>query len=295
MCDASGAVAVGTNLFVVANDEDNVLRLYRSDEPGQPVKQFDFSAFLEVQGKSPEVDLEGAARIGDRAFWISSHGRNRDGKERLNRHRLFATDISVNAGDVALTPVGTPYKRLLDDLLRDARFDQFHFAAAAQRAPKEAGGLNIEGLAATAEGQLLIGFRSPAPAGKALLIPLLNPNEVIRAKPARFGGAIQLDLGGQGIRDIVQDAGTYMIIAGSWHGGGHFQLYRWAGPGTNPELLHVNHLNRYHPETLVIYPQHGFEAFQVLSDDGTVLINECPCKELKDRSRRAFRSFWVAQ
>lgn len=295
MCDASGAVAVGTNLFVVANDEDNVLRLYRSDEPGQPVKQFDFSAFLEVQGKSPEVDLEGAARIGDRAFWISSHGRNRDGKERLNRHRLFATDISVNAGDVALTPVGTPYKRLLDDLLRDARFDQFHFAAAAQHAPKEAGGLNIEGLSATAEGQLLIGFRSPVPAGKALLIPLLNPNEVMQAKPARFGGAIQLDLGGQGIRDIAWHAGTYMIIAGSWHGGGHFQLYRWAGPGTNPELLHVNHLNRYHPETLIIYPQHEFEAFQVLSDDGTLLIKGCPCKDLKDPNQRAFRSFWVAR
>ena len=294
MCDASGAVAVSSNLFVVANDEDNVLRLYRSDQPGQPVKQFDLNAFLEVQGKSLEADLEGAARIGDRAFWIGSHGRNKDGKERLNRHRLFATDISVNAGEVALTAVGTPYRLLLDDLLRDARFDQFHFAEAAHRAPKDPDALNIEGLSAMAEGQLLIGFRNPVPAGKALLIPLLNPNEVIQAKPARFGGAIQLDLGGRGIRDIAWHAGTYMIIAGSWHGGGHFQLYRWAGPGANPEPLHVNHLNRYHPETLVIYPQHGLEAFQVLSDDGTFPINGCPCKDLKDPSRRTFRSFWVA-
>ncbi|HEY5481214.1 MAG TPA: DUF3616 domain-containing protein, partial [Verrucomicrobiae bacterium] len=181
MCDASGAVAVSSNLFVVANDEDNVLRLYRSDQPGQPVKQFDFNAFLEVQGKSLEADLEGAARIGDRAFWIGSHGRNKDGKERLNRHRLFATDISVNAGEVALTAVGTPYRLLLDDLLRDARFDQFHFAEAAHRAPKDPDALNIEGLSAMAEGQLLIGFRNPVPAGKALLIPLLNPNEVIQA------------------------------------------------------------------------------------------------------------------
>jgi hypothetical protein len=84
-----------------------------------------------------------------------------------------------------------------------------------------------------------------------------------------------------------------MIIAGSWHGGGHFQLYRWAGPGANPEPLHVNHLNNYHPEGLVIYPQYGLQAFQVLSDDGTFPINGCPCKDLKDPNQRAFRSFWV--
>jgi hypothetical protein len=293
MCDASGAVAVSTNLFVVASDEDNILRLYRSNQPGPPVKQFDFDAFLEVQGKSLEADLEGAARIGNRAFWIGSHGRNKDGKERLNRHRLFATDISINAGDVTLTPVGTPYRRLLNDLLRDARFDQFHLAEAARHKPKEPDALNIEGLSATAEGQLLIGFRNPIPAGKALLIPLLNPNEVIQAKPARFGDAIQLDLGGRGIRDMAWHGGAYLIIAGSWHGGGHFQLYRWAGPGANPELLHVNHLNDYHPETLIIYPQHGLQEFQVLSDDGTLPIDGCPCKDLKDPSRQAFRSFWV--
>src|ERR1035437_7480485 len=37
----------------------------------------------------------------------------------------------------------------------------------------------------------------------------------------------------------------------------------------------------YHPETLVIYPRHGFEAFQVLSDDGTLPIDGCPCKDLR--------------
>jgi Protein of unknown function (DUF3616) len=295
MCDASGAVTVSSNLFVVADDEHNVLQVYRSDQPGRAVKQFDFNAFLEVQGKSREADLEGAAKIGERAFWIGSHGRNTDGKERFNRHRLFATDILVNDGDVTLTPVGKPYKRLLDDLLKDARFDQFHFAEAARRAPKERGALNIEGLSATPEGHLLIGFRNPVPAGKALLIPLLNPNEVIAGTPARFDAPLKLDLGGRGIRDIAWHGGMYLIIAGSWHGGGHFQLYRWAGPGVKPEPLQVDHLNDYHPEALVIYPQYGFREFQVLSDDGTFLIDGCPCKDLKDPNQRAFRSFWLAQ
>ncbi len=295
MCDASGAVAVSSNLFVVASDEDNVLRLYRADQSGGPVKEFDCNGFLELQGKSLEADLEGAARIGNRAFWIGSHGRNINGKERLNRHRLFATDIRVSDGDVTLTPVGKPCKRLLEDLLGDSRFAQFHFEEAARHAPKEPGALNIEGLSATAEGHLLIGFRNPVPAGKALLIPLLNPNEVVDGRPARFGTAVQLDLGGLGIRDIAWHEGTYVIIAGSYHGGRHFRLYRWAGPGAQPEPLRVDHLNDYQPEALVIYPDRGLREFQVLSDDGTFLIDGCPCKELKDPNRQAFRSFWVTQ
>ena len=189
------------------------------DQGGASIKEFDCSAFLRLEGKSPEADLEGAARLGDRAFWIGSHGRNKDGKERLNRRCLFATDIRAMDGEVALVPVGKPYRRLLDDLINDSRFAQFHLAEAARHAPKEAGALNTEGLSATADGHLLIGFRNPIPGGHALLIPLLNPNEVIEGKPARFDPAVQLDLGGLGIRDIAYHEGIYIIIGGSWSRG----------------------------------------------------------------------------
>ncbi|MCX6895841.1 MAG: DUF3616 domain-containing protein [Verrucomicrobia bacterium] len=231
MCDASGAVAVGTNLFLVANDEDNSLRLYRHDIPGEPVKSFNLDSFLELSGKSPEADLEAAARIGDRVFWIGSHGRNKDGKDRPNRCRFFATDLKLTGGEVAVTPAGRPCKTLLRDLINDPQFAAFDFAAAAALAPQSAGAPNIEGLAATPEGQLLIGFRNPSPQGKALLIPLLNPDEVISGRPAQFGVVIRLDLGGRGIRDIVRQGESYLIIAGPIDGGSDFQLYRWAGLG----------------------------------------------------------------
>lgn len=295
MCDASGAVAVTSNLFVVASDEDNILRLYRSDQGGAPLKTFDCNAFLELRGKSLEADLEAAARIGHRAYWIGSHGRNQDGKTRPNRCRLFATDIKVEGDKVTLTPVGKPCKTLLDELISDSRFDQFHFAEAARRAPKEKDALNIEGLSATPEGHLLIGFRNPIPQGKALLIPLLNPNDVIERKPAKFATAIQLDLGGLGIRDIALHEGTYLIIAGSWHGGGEFRFYRWAGPGNAPEFLPVDHVEDYHPEAIIIYPHQGLRDIQILSDDGTRLIDGCPCKELPEPARRMFRSFRMVQ
>src|SRR5581483_6506985 len=97
-------------------------RLYDRDHPGPALKSVDFNAFLELDSNSPETDLEAGARIGDRAFWIGSFGRNRAGKFRENRCRLFATDIQVRRNDVTLVAVGRPYKFLVEALEADPRF-----------------------------------------------------------------------------------------------------------------------------------------------------------------------------
>ncbi len=292
MADASGAVPVSSNLFLVADDEENILRLYRTDRAGPPLKEFDMNSFLDVQGKSKEADLEGAARIGNRAFWIGSHGRNRNGKERENRCRLFATDITISGEEVTVTPVGSPYRRLVQDLAADPRFDQFHLAEAARLAPKESGALNIEGLAATPEGRLLIGFRGPNPQGKALLIPLLNPNDVMAGAPGRFGPAILLDLDGLGIRDMAYFEGRYLLIGGPYHGGGPFHLYLWSGPGATPKRLKTGSLGSFHAEALIIYPQLGFGEFQILSDDGKLSPEGVSNRLLSDPAK-TFRSLWI--
>ena len=293
MCDASAGVPVSSNRFLAASDEDNILRLYATDHPGPALKEYDMNAFLQPGGKTSEADLEGAARIGNRAFWMGSHGRNRDGKERLARHVLFATDIAATKGEVALAPVGHPYSRLVQQLAADTRFDSFRLAAASLLAPKEPGALNIEGLAATAEGHLLIGFRNPIPGGKALLIPLLNPNEVILGKSAVFGAPVQLELGGLGIRDIAFCQNAYVIIAGPSGGGGPFRLFRWSGPGAVPVLLEVSIPKGFQAEGLLLYPQTGLREFQILSDDGTRLVDGRPGKEIPDPQRRTFRSVWA--
>lgn len=291
--DSSGAVAVGTNLFIVADDENNVLRLYRSDQEGPPVKEFDMSGFLGAKGKSVEADLEAGARIGDRAFWIGSHGRNVEGKLRPNRGCFFATDIKVIDGDVTLTPVGAPCRSLLDSMLADPRLARFNLLEAALKAPKSAGGLNIEGLSATPEGQLLIGFRNPVRDGKALIVPLLNPNDVVMGQKPKFGDALQLDLGGLGIRDIAYYSGTYVIIAGPCDGSGEFRIYYWKGPLSQPTQVTVHHMKGYHPEAIVVYPQLGLDEIQILSDDGTLMNHGFLNKKLNFK-QRTFRSFWLS-
>lgn len=82
MCDASAAAAIDGEHFIVADDEDNVLRVYRRSG-GMALSEHDLSEFLGNKGKKKpkEADLEAGAQIGVRTFWITSHGRNSKGKE----------------------------------------------------------------------------------------------------------------------------------------------------------------------------------------------------------------------
>lgn len=295
MCDASAAVAIGPKMFVVANDEDNMLRVYRSDQAGQPVFTFDLTSFLKPEPDQAETDIEGATRMGDRVYWITSHGNKKDGKLDPNRRRLFATDVKVTGDQVTFTPVGTPYKGLLTDLaeapaLKDLKLGE---AAAPPKSPEEQGGLNIEGLCVTPKGALLIAIRNPIPGGKALLVPLENPEEVVQGKVARLGAPILLALGGLGIRSMeYSDAmATFLIIAGPYGEEEDFRLYQWSGVlSEEPKLAQNINVQDLHPEALIVYP--GEKAVQILSDDGVKTVGEKKCKKATPE-KRSFRSVWI--
>ena len=116
--DASAAVAIGQDMFIVADDENNVLRVYRAGQGGMPAFTHDLTEFLDIDPEHPEADIEGATKIDNRIYWITSHGRNKDGKMRPNRYRLFATEIETRNGEVTVRPVGKPYRRLAHELLK---------------------------------------------------------------------------------------------------------------------------------------------------------------------------------
>jgi hypothetical protein len=293
MCDASAAVAIGTNLSVVANDEDNRLRLYQRHPGGMPAASVDLSRFLAVRGKSPETDIEGAARVGSRIYWITSHGRNAKGKDSPDRHRFFATEIVETVVGPRVTPVGRPYSQLLDDFAREPRLAPFGLASASRLAPKDPGGLNIEGLTAMPDGRLLLGFRNPIPGGRALLVPLLNPAGLIAGDSARFGDPILLDLGGLGVRSLGYENGRYVIIAGPSAGGGVSKLYLWGGPeaATAATLVPGVDFRGLNPEGLAFERADGRREFFVLSDDGTRSLGGVDCKQLKDPAQRRFRGY----
>jgi hypothetical protein len=291
MCDASAGVSLNADLFAVANDEDNILRVYHRQPGGMPVFTFDMTSFLRIGTKKPEADIEGSATVGDRVYWITSHGRNAKGKDSPNRERFFATTFKLDNGVVLLTPVGKPYPSLLDNLVREPKLARFNLTAASRRAPKEPGALNIEGLTSTPEGHLLIGFRNPIPQGKALLVPLLNADEVILGRSARFGEFIQLDLDGYGIRSIGRDKDNYLIIAGSHDSDGESRAYTWTGGTAAPVHLSGIRFPGLNPEGLAYSTAEGQTEFFILSDDGTLKIGGEDCKKLKDPAQRQFRGY----
>jgi hypothetical protein len=289
LCDASAAVALDSTHFVVADDEHNVLQVYQRDRSA-PVGAIDLAAFL---GTRPdrESDLEGAARIGQRIFWIASHGRNKNGKVREERQRLFATEIDSRTQPPTLQPAGQPYTRLLADLIAAPGLRALPLREAAERAPESSGGLNIEGLAATADGRLLIGFRSPLVQGRALVVPLNNPQALLEGQPAAFGAPILLDLGERGVRSIERIGSNYLIVAGPTADDGRFTLFRWSGAaGSAAVALPSIDFGSLRPEALFEWP--GSRQVQMLSDDGGVETDGLACKDLPARER-GFRSLLI--
>ncbi|MFC1633848.1 DUF3616 domain-containing protein [Planctomycetota bacterium] len=330
--DASAAVAVNENTFLVADDENNVLRLYSAAEAGLPICSYDMTAFLDIDPEHPETDIEGATKIGRRIYWITSHGRNKNGKLRPNRYRFFATDIDVENTNVTIRPVGKPYKSLVHDLLkkkttRGLGLDKATRLNAAnlkkkdreKLAPKREG-LNIEGLCASADGKTLyIGFRNPRPMnrltrrGEALVVPLLNPDRVVEAGEAPvFGEPMLWDLRGLGIRSMEYSSfhKAYFIIAGEADESDEFALYRWSGDKES-KPIRVKKLtveaHRFGPESLI--PFEGSSRLLLLSDDGSLSIKvagphkcakgeyrkdgTCPNKFLLDPNQKTFRALWL--
>ncbi|MEU9091366.1 hypothetical protein [Streptomyces sp. NPDC048428] len=238
--DASAAVDVGGGYLVVADDESNTLRLYDSSISGAPVRTWDVASKL---GVSKEIDIEGAARVGNTIYWTGSLGNNKDGEYKADRNTVFTTTVNGSGSATQLT-VGGSYKKLRDDLVAwdKANGNRYGFAAgtADGEAPKQIDGFNIEGLefAPGSTTTAYVGFRAPLvppkEGGKALIVPVTNFDKVAGSgAKATIGTPIELDLGGLSIRDIRKNsADQYLIVAGSWAADDNsdpYALYSWDG------------------------------------------------------------------
>jgi hypothetical protein len=324
--DVSTAVFLNDNHFVVADDETNSLRVYDPKIPGKPVFWLDLTAFLGVESSHPEADMEASAPVGDRIYWITSHGRNRDGKPRPSRYRFFSTVLRPVDGRVQLEPVGLPCSTLVSQFLahpssvqgliaRSTRLDaSLSKKEQTALAPKEKG-LNIEGLAVYPPHQsLLIGLRNPlfSPTGKkggsAIIIELLNPQAVVdTGDPARFGEVLFWDLEDRGVRSMhySERHKMYFIVAGAVDSETTFALYRWDGDfERQPVKIHQwPKKDSFNPEAIA---ERAFDGLLwIFSDDGTLKVavdspydcaegellknNQCPNKYLTDPMRKTFR------
>ncbi|NKB17040.1 MAG: hypothetical protein HC770_01145 [Pseudanabaena sp. CRU_2_10] len=217
--DASTAIALDSNYMLVADDEDQTIRLYDRNDSGLPVNAFNFTSSLGLSGSS-EVDIEASTRVGNTIYWMGSHSNNSSGNDRPNRERIFATQVSGTGATASLSFNGY-YSFLEDDMIAwdnanghglGAGFLGLASSAAAGVAPEQTNGFNIEGLTFAPNGTTAyVAFRAPneptTSRDKALIVPVTNFTSLLSASggtagSATFGTPIQLDLGGRGIRSI---------------------------------------------------------------------------------------------
>jgi Protein of unknown function (DUF3616) len=294
-CDASGAAGLGEGRIAVADDEDNRLRVYDLSAGGAPLETIETTSRMAgMRGGSPEMDLEAAATVGKRIYWIASHSLRKSGQREASRLRLLATDL-VRQGDAdSETLVGRPYESLLSDLIESPALARFDMAGAARRPPHTRGALNIEGLTdMPGTDHLLLGFRSPVPGGRALLIPIRNPAAMVeRGERADLGPPIGLDLGRRGVRSLATWRGDYWIVAGSPHGWAESRLYRWDGAGP-PSWVQSVRFARLNPEALAQVSAGPRSGLLVLSDDGERAMGARMCKDVEVESEKQFRGTWL--
>lgn len=288
--EASAGVALGEKHFIVGNDEDNVLRVYTLKK-AKPVATLDLDKELVTEPddnpKKRKADIEAATKIGKVSLWLGSHSRNDEGKRRKNRFQLFAVEFSLKT--IGKARFLGSYHGLLKDLLAADKSWKLGLNKAYGRlkdkkhkiGPKDPGGFNMEGLSAIkGKKAVFLGFRNPTYVNKAekpcaICIPLANPLPLAtgKAKKAKFGKPILLDLDGFGIRSMEYSKHhkAYLIVAGPTGKKikNEYRVYKWSGKSQDkPALIHKRGQDErgFTPEALVVYEY--TDALQLFSDEG---------------------------
>lgn len=268
ICDGSAAVRLGSDKLMVAYDEMNSLFVF--DAAGGSIQQtVELGKILPLPDNS-EMDLEAAVAHGNGVWWIGSHGLDSKADSVPNRRVLFKTGLpgeAIASNEGAGTGV-TKTERVLPAIdLQEGPYDlgellsEFVGDNAARLAPKN-GGLNVEGMSVTPDGDLLVALRSPLTdglRGDATILQLARQGQGFQLVKTR-----QLSLGDRGIRDIAISDNGYYLIAGAVESGGDFSVYRWQLSGELREVFSIP--PGFNAEGLVDMGQYWL----VLSDDGKV-------------------------
>jgi hypothetical protein len=322
--DGSTAVPVDPDYVLLGDDENQILRAYQKSVSGLAVEQFDMTPFLGLpdidSGMPREVDIEASTRVGNRLYWMGSHGHSAEGETRTNRTRIFATDLVAGSSPPVLVYAGR-YDYLKTDLIEwdsmnmHGKGSNYYGLAAsdADNVPPKApdgSGLAIEGLSMMRGSTTgaYIGFRAPiVPAHDrnfALIVPILNFADVVdnqrAAGSCRFGPPIELDLYGRGIRSIEGSAQGFMVIGGPAAGStgpypADFRLYTWSGLAGEHAQQRTADLNGLNPEGLVGLPPGAWAPgteVTVLSDSGVTLFygDDVQAKHLAIRNFKKCRT-----
>lgn len=213
--EPSGAAALEEGRVLLVEDESSQsLQLIQVnsngsvDELGQPKMSQKATRIF----KNKVRDLEGATSNGEESIYlITSHTTNKSHKHKAPREQIVRLEyLNGKVDHVRL------YHGLLDAMKK--LHPQFAEALSTEKKVSRKKEINIEALVWNREEKsLLIGLRSPLIEGKAVVVPLQNPDAIFdNEEEAKLKKPILLDLEGDGIRGMSWDEKKqgYWIIAG---------------------------------------------------------------------------------
>ena len=327
-CDASAMADVGGGCFYVADDENNILRLYNSQLSGMPLRTVNAEGFA---NGSEEYDVEGAtvSDDGKTIYWITSLANSKKGKEKPYRNRAFTTKINGSGAEATLTS-GAYSEKFRDAMIKFGDDNGWNFTASASYAnsmiPKRIDGFNVEGLTLKTDGNgaAYIGFRAPCVPKKGVTPTSSNRKYAVMATVENFeqifsgsgksstapqvGAPVLFDFGGLGIRSIERVGDYYVIIAGLFEGGGTPKVYLWDGTtneNADPITVNGGHLTEMalaleniavggggHPEALTARQEDNKLYLNIVCDGGSAdMYNDG--KENKDYSADSKKNPWA--
>ena len=209
----SGAACSPDGRCLLVSDEKRRSWFFALDDKGRAKPRIVVGEQLKLKPATggDEADAEGAAFDGDRFYVIGSHGASRrSGKFEASRYSTYRIGAGGNvkaSNALAAIIAGVP-----------GIAEHFCVGATASGCQSlQDGGANIEGLAAR-NGQLYVGFRAPAPGGKAFILRIAEKALFGHADPKL--GVFRVELGRDvvgrdlGVRDIAAVAGGFLILAG---------------------------------------------------------------------------------
>jgi hypothetical protein len=230
--DGSTAIVVDSNYMWVGDDENQTIRLYQRGLSSLPVYEMNFNTAL---GSSVEADIEASFQQGDTIYWMGSH-------TSASRSVIFSTLQSGTGKQATLTFLGQ-YHDLRQDLINWDNNNGHGLGAGYLGLAN----LEVEGLSADPnhpEGAL-VAFRGPLVNGKALIVPVLNFQTIVKTAPspnsAVFGAPMLLNLGGRSLRSIECNNFGCLLIGGPVGNVDDFRLFTWTGNAADlPALRSAN-------------------------------------------------------
>ena len=260
LIEASGIAVRGEGKAAVIGGDETPGRLWG-------VALDDFAQRWELPypaGTPPVDDVEALCPWGgNQLFVICSQSKTKPRqKVKPERGRLALLTLSQDARRILAAAVHDGLRdELLAHLAASGR-DLIENPVALSDGTPVNGGLNVEGLAAW-KGQLLVGLRSPAGKGGAIVVPIRGPGQLFSplAPGARpdFGKPLILPAAaGEGIRDLAADGDSVLALLGPSGEANHPKprIVRWNPATGETQAMTVKGLDGLlKPEGIALDPQ----------------------------------------